>query len=155
MPDFTPSNSLDAGDVEYARRTTARERTLKMTAFARRTTGDSFVRGDAAVTAEALSPPERPVSSSSLSSVGSDQLLDPMQEEPEVVVPKAKGKGRAAKAGGRATRASKRTHDEMDDHVITPFSEDFGREASTATASRATTPRPAKKPKTGRRLKQS
>lgn len=152
MPDFTPSNRLDAGDEEYARRKAAREKTLKMTDDARRETGDSFIRGSAI---GALSPPERPLSSSSLSSVGSDQLLDPMQEEPEMVMTKGKGKGRAAKTSGRATRASKRTHDEMDDDIATPFSEDFGREASTVTASRATTPRPAKKPKTGRRLKQS
>lgn len=111
---------------------------------------DSYVRRDSAQP-DAPSEARPGSSSSSLSSVPEVEMED---AELEHINLKARA---AASSGARATRATKRTHDEVDDDD-TPFSVDFGGEAGTGTGgpSRATTPRPPKKQKKEvRRFKQS
>lgn len=151
MPNFDPQFCLEQGDEGTERRRMARNTTLRLTEEAR-IKGDSFARRHPI---DALSPPERPVSSqSSLSSLSALEdesgLEDPV---PEAVAPIA----RVAPASVRATRSAKRNHDDVEDEA-TPFSLDFPLEAGmgTVATSRAGTPRPNKKQRTGgRRLKLS
>lgn len=143
MPNFEPQYRLDDGDEATARRSMARNTTIRLTQQAR-VKGDSFAR---ATPVDAPSPPERPASSqSSLSSLSEFDELPP-----EVVAPAPRV---APASRARATRSSKRTHDDAEEEA-TPFSLDFPVEAG-ATSSRAGTPRPNKKQRTGgRRLKLS
>lgn len=150
MPNFEPQYRLEEGDEGTVRRRMARNTTLRLTEQAR-IKGDSFAR---ATPIDAPSPPERPASSqsslSSLSALEDEGGFDELP--PEVVAPVA----RVAPSSARATRSAKRTHDDAEDEA-TPFSLDFAVPMSTvATSSRAGTPRPNKKQRTGgRRLKLS
>lgn len=153
MPNFDPQFSLEQGDEGTVRRRMARNTTLRLTQEAR-VKGDSFVRN---TTINAPSPPERPASSqsslSSLSALDDEPVFDD-HPTPEIVAPVT----RVAPASARATRSAKRTHDDAEDEA-TPFSLDFPVEAglnTATTSSRAGTPRPNKKQRTGgRRLKLS
>lgn len=140
MPNFTPEDQ-DAAD---RRRWQARVETDRITKELRM---ESFTRAEPLRDA---SPPERPETASSSSSLSSVPDVEGLELEQEPVVQK----GRVS--GARATRANKRTHDELEDDA-TPFSLDFGTGAGpdTGATSRAVTPRPAKKAKTARRVKQS
>lgn len=151
MPNFDPQYCLDQGDEGTVRRRMARNTTIRLTQEAR-IKGDSFARSKPV---DAPSPPERP--SSSQSSLSSLSALDEggfEEPTPEAVVPTP----RVASSNARATRSTKRTHDDVEDEA-TPFSLDFPVEAglgAVTTSSRAGTPRPNKKQRTGgRRLKLS
>lgn len=151
MPNFDPQFCLEQGDEGTVRRRVARNTTLRLTEEAR-IKGDSFTRSR---TIDVPSPPERPVSSqsslSSLSALEDESALE--GPVPEAVAPIA----RVAPASARTTRSAKRMHDDVEDEA-TPFSLDFPPEAGmgTVATSRAGTPRPNKKQRTGgRRLKLS
>lgn len=152
MPNFEPQYRLEEGDEGTVRRRMARNTTLRLTQQAR-IKGDSFTR---ATPIDAPSPPERPASSqSSLSSLSALEDEGGFDEiSPEAVAPVA----RVAPTSARAMRSAKRTHDDAEDEA-TPFSLDFAVSApmsTVATSSRAGTPRPNKKQRTGgRRLKLS
>lgn len=154
MPDFTPQYRLDDGDSDDTLRAEIRARTQTLTAAVRT---KSFVRGGPA---SALSPPEHPASpaSSALSSVPDVDVSDTLEGELETEIDASftAQKGRPSHGNARSTRANKRSFDEIEDDA-TPFSQDFGVEAgpSRATGSRAATPRPAKRQKGTRRVKQS
>lgn len=160
MPDFTPKYRLDDEDQGARLRAHSRNITQKLTDDARKASSDgaedlqdvedSFIRRSA----RAPSPPERPSSSaSSLTSVPQEEVDD---LELELETRPAAQKDRAAPGNARPTRACKRAFDEVEDDA-TPFSQDFGGGAgpSTGAGSRAETPRPAKRQKGTRRLKQS
>lgn len=154
MPDFTPQYRLDDGDSDDRLRAEVRSRTHLLTSAVRT---KSFVRGEAV---SALSPPEHPASpaSSALSSVPDVDVSDVLEGELETEIDASftAQKGRPSHGNARSTRANKRSFDEIEDDA-TPFSQDFGVEAgpSAATGSRAATPRPAKRQKGTRRVKQS
>lgn len=149
MPNFAPQEAVEleipaGSEVNLPTRQQARHETERLTKELRT---ESYSRAESL---RDISPPERPEtasSSSSLSSVPDVEGFEP-DEEP------AMQKGRAG--GARATRANKRAHDEAEDDA-SPFSLDFGTRAGTDTVatSRAETPRPAKKVKIARRVKQS
>lgn len=140
MPDFA---SQGQGAVDD-RRWRARAETERITKELRT---ESFTRSEPLRDA---SPPERPETASSSSSLSSVPDVEGLVLGQEPVAQKGRG------SSARATRANKRTHDEVEDDA-TPFSLDFGNNAGTDTGatSRAVTPRPAKKAKTTRRVKQS
>ncbi|PSR93908.1 hypothetical protein BD289DRAFT_166311 [Coniella lustricola] len=154
MPDFTPQYRLDDDDSGDRLRADARARTHALTTGVRT---KSFVRGEEV---SALSPPERPASpaSSALSSVPDVDVSDVLEGkfETDIDAVFTAQKGRPSHASARSTRAVKRSFDEIEDDA-TPFSQDFGVEAGpgTGTGSRAATPRPAKRQKGTRRVKQS
>lgn len=149
MPDYAPAQQLDPTDDKVLMRMAAQKKTHERTEEAR-AKDDSYVRRESAKV-DASSEVRPGSSSSSLSSVPEVEMEDAELEQINL-------KARAAmSAGARATRATKRTHDEVDGDD-TPFSIDFGGEAGTDTGvpSRAVTPRPPKKQKKElRRFKQS
>lgn len=158
MPDYY-SAKVEPVDKALRRLSVARRKTLGYMEEARMHTANEQQRRNEAVSEESFvrnepicapSPPERPESASSSSSLSSVPEVEGLEPEPESVAMKGRVNG------ARATRASKRTHDEVEDDA-TPFPQDFGADAglSTGDPSRATTPRPAKKQKTARRVKQS
>ncbi|CAN8096366.1 unnamed protein product [Discula destructiva] len=150
LPDYAPAHKLDSSDRRLLMRTAAQKRTHDRTEEAR-AKDDSFLRRKSL---QAPKPTEaRPGSSSS--SLSSAPEVEEMDIELERTTPKTRAVVPAAL--GTSTRATKRSHDEIEDEN-TPFSVDFGGEAGASAGgpSRATTPRPPKKQKKEvRRFKQS
>lgn len=150
MPDYAPAQKLDPTDDKLLMRMAAHKKTKYQTeeAMAKE---DSFMRRDSA---QLDMPSEEVRPGSSSSSLSSVPDVDMEDAELEHISLKSRP---ATSAGARATRAIKRSHDEVDDED-TPFSLDFGGEAGTGMGvpSRAVTPRPPKKQKREvRRFKQS
>lgn len=142
-PDFTPTQKLSEDDLAATRRRAAREITHRLTNDAR-SKDDSHARAEPmpGSLVRELSP------QSDLSSV-------PDVEEPE---PEPQPSPPATGRGARATRAAKRQHEEGDRDDAASTSPDFAphAEPSTGVTSRAATPvRPAKRARTGPRLKVS
>lgn len=142
-PDFTPTQKLDENDEVTKRRRAAKQFTINLTNKAR-----SQVISDVR---HELRPGEamRDHSpQSDLSSVPEVEDVEPSPPPPPTAQP-----GRSA----RAARQNKRQHDQVDgDDDVHATSPSFPPEPSTGVTSRAVTPiRPAKRPRTGPRLKVS
>lgn len=157
MPNFTPKEPAEpetpvGPEAKLPSRREIRDETERLTKEFR---SESYMRVDSV---RGTSPPERPETASSSSSLSSVPDVDVAGFEPEPEPEQEEAvaqKGRVT--GARATRANKRTQDDVEEYA-TPFSEDFGPNAASGTGanSRAATPRPAKKQKTiTRRVKQS
>lgn len=145
-PDFTPTQKLSEDDLKTTRRRAAREITLRLTNAAR-SKDDSHARAEPmpGSLVRELSP------QSDLSSV-------PDVEEPEPEPQPQPSPSAPTGRGARATRASKRQHEDGDGDDAASTSPDFAphAEPSTGMTSRAATPvRPAKRARTGPRLKVS
>ncbi|KKY37827.1 putative phd finger domain protein [Diaporthe ampelina] len=143
-PDFTPTQKLSEDDLAATRRRAAREMTHRLTNDAR-SKDDSHARAEPMPGSHVreLSP------QSDLSSVPDVEEPEP---DPQPSPPAITGRG------ARATRAAKRQHEEGDGDDAAPTSPDFApnAEPSTGMTSRAATPvRPAKRVRTGPRLKVS
>lgn len=151
LPDYAPAHKLDPADDKLLMRLAAQKRTQEQTQAAQ-AKHDSFVRHGSPQ--PLASDDVRPASSSSsLSSVPDAEVMDADAVLEDMTLKARAGAG----AASRATRAAKRSHDEID-LENTPFSVDFGGDAGTSTGgpSRAVTPRPQKKQKKEvRRFKQS
>lgn len=145
-PDFTPTQKLSEDDLTTTRRRAARETTHRLTNAAR-SKDDSHARAEPmpGSLARELSP------QSDLSSV-------PDVEEPEPEPQPQPSPSAPTGRGARATRAAKRQHEDGDGDDAASTSPDFvpHAEPSTGVTSRAATPvRPAKRARTGPRLKVS
>lgn len=144
-PDFTPTQMLDENDEVTKRRRAAKEFTIRLTNKAR-----SQVISDIRHEARPGEPMRDHSPQSDLSSVPEVEELEPSPPPP----PPAAQSARSA----RAARQSKRQHDQVDDDDdAQATSPGFPpAEPSTGVTSRAATPiRPAKRPRTGPRLKVS
>ena len=146
-PDFTPTQRLSEDDLAATRRRAAREIT-------RRLTNDARAQHDSHARAEPMpgSLVRELSAQSDLSSVPDVEEPEP-QPEPQPQKSTATGRG-----GARATRAAKRQHEDGDGDDAASTSPGFAPhgEPSTAMTSRAATPvRPAKRARTGPRLKVS
>lgn len=143
-PDFTPTQKLSEDDLASTRRRAAREITHRLT-------NDARSKDDSHARAEPM-----PGSLVRELSAQSDLSSLPDVEEPE---PEPQPSPSApAGRGARATRASKRQHEDGDGDDAASTSPDFAphAEPSTGVTSRAATPvRPAKRARTGPRLKVS
>lgn len=148
-PDFTPTQKLNEDDLAATRRRAARDNTHRLTTDAR-------ARDDSNARAEPM-----PGSLVRELSAQSDLSSVPDVEEPEpepAPKPKAQQPATTTGRGARATRAAKRQHEDGDGDDVASTSPDFAPhgEPSTAVTSRAATPvRPAKRARTGPRLKVS
>lgn len=146
-PDFTPTQKLSEDDLASTRRRAARDTTHRLTTDAR-------AKDDSNTRAEPMSGSlirELSAAQSDLSSVPD------VEPEPEPK-PQAKQPATTTGRGARATRAAKRQHEDGDGDDAASTSPDFAPhgEPSTAVTSRAVTPiRPAKRARTGPRLKVS
>ncbi|KAI3395517.1 hypothetical protein diail_1234 [Diaporthe ilicicola] len=145
-PDFTPTQRLSDDDLTTSRRRAARETTHRLTTDAR-FKDDSHVR-------------DEPMPGSLLreQSAQSDLSSLPDVEEPEPEPEPEPAAAAHAGRGARATRAAKRQHEDGEGDDAASTSPDFAphAEPSTGVTSRATTPvRPAKRARTGPRLKVS
>lgn len=139
-PDFTPTQKLSEDDLATTRRRAARENTHRLT-------NDARSKDDSHARAEPM-----PGSLVRELSAQSDLSSVPDVEEPQPSPPPATGRG------ARATRAAKRQHEDGEGDDAASTSPDFApnAEPSTAVTSRAATPvRPAKRARTGPRLKVS
>ncbi|ROW12423.1 hypothetical protein VMCG_00809 [Cytospora schulzeri] len=144
-PDFTPTQKLDENDEITKRRRAAKEFTINLTNRAR-----SQVISDVRHEPRPGEPMRDQSPQSDLSSVPEVEDLEPSPPPP----PATAQSGRSA----RAARQNKRQHSQVDgddDVQATPPSFPPA-EPSTTVTSRAVTPiRPAKRPRTGPRLKVS
>lgn len=141
-PDFTPTQKLSEDDLATTRRRAAREITHRLT-------NDARSKDDSHARAEPM-PGSLVRELSAQSDLSS--LPDVEEPEPEPEPPAATGRG------ARATRAAKRQHEDGDGDDAASTSPDFAAhaESSTGVTSRAATPvRPAKRARTGPRLKVS
>lgn len=141
-PDFTPTQKLSEDDLTTTRRRAAREITHRLT-------NDARSKDDSHARAEPM-----PGSLVRELSAQSDLSSVPDVEEPEPEPEQSAATGR----GARATRAAKRQHEDGDGDDAASTSPDFAphAEPSTGVTSRAATPvRPAKRARTGPRLKVS
>lgn len=147
-PDFTPTQKLSEDDLATTRRRAARETT-------RRLTNDARAKDDSHIRAEPMpgSLVRELSAQSDLSSVPDVEEPDPEPEtQPQRQQSAATGRG------ARTTRAAKRQHEDGGGDDAASTSPDFAPhgEPSTAVTSRAATPvRPAKRARTGPRLKVS
>lgn len=145
-PDFTPTQKLSEDDLATTRRRAARETTHRLTNDAR-SQDDSHARAE-----------PMPGSLVRELSAQSDLSSVPDVEEPEPEPQPRPEPAAATGRGARATRAAKRQHEDGDGDDAASTSPDFAphAEPSTGVTSRAATPvRPAKRARTGPRLKVS
>ncbi|KUI60360.1 hypothetical protein VP1G_07567 [Cytospora mali] len=154
-PDFTPSQKLDENDEVTKRRRAAKQFTINLTNKAR-----SQVISDVRHEPRPGEPMREQSPQSDLSSVPEVEELEPTPPPPPPPPPPAAAAAAAVQSGrgARAARAHKRQHDQVDeDEDVQAISPGFPpAEPSTGVTSRAATPvRPAKRPRTGPRLKVS
>lgn len=149
-PDFTPTQRLSEDDLAASRRRAAREITHRLTTDAR-FKDDSYVR-DEPMPGSLV---REQSAQSDLSSVPDvDELESELEPESRPSPAAAAHSGR----GARTTRAAKRQHEDGEGDDAASTSPDFAphAEPSTGVTSRAVTPvRPAKRARTGPRLKVS
>lgn len=141
-PDFTPTQKLSEDDLVTTRRRAARETTHRLT-------NDARSKDDSHARAEPM-PGSLVRELSAQSDLSSLPDVDEPEPEPSPSAPTGRG--------ARATRASKRQHEDGDGDDAASTSPDFAphAEPSTGVTSRAATPvRPAKRARTGPRLKVS
>lgn len=151
-PDFTPTQRLSEDDLTTTRRRAARENTHRLT-------NDARFKDDSHVRAELMpgSLVREQSVQSDLSSVPDVEELEP-EPEPEPEPRPSPAAATQSGRGGRTTRAAKRQHEDREGDDAASTSPDFAThgEPSTGVTSRAATPvRPAKRARTGPRLKVS